>query len=243
MTAVVLLPGMDGTGALFAEFVTGLGNDCTPIIVSYPGKQALGYHALTEWARPHLPTDRPFVLPGESFSGPVAIALAASRPAGLAGLVLCCSITRNPLPLLHPLRGLTRLLPLKASLAGLIAPFLLGRFSTAHLRAAVRHALNDVAADTLRHRLREVLEVDFSERLKDVLVPVLYLQATEDRVVPSSAAVYLSKLAPTVRVESIEAPHLLLQAQPAEAARIVAEFAREATAVYRGNDYPGRSSG
>ena len=89
---------MDGTGELFADFIAALHDAVVPLVVSYPKGQVLDYEALTEFARASIPFDRPFVLLGESFSGPVAIALAAFRPPGLRGLILCCSFARNPVP-------------------------------------------------------------------------------------------------------------------------------------------------
>jgi pimeloyl-ACP methyl ester carboxylesterase len=103
--ALVLLPGMDGTASLFSEFSTALGAEFEVIPVSYPSDVPLGYRELEQVARAALPEDKPFVLLGESFSGPIAIAIAASSPPGLLGLVLCCSFARNPLPLVATLRS------------------------------------------------------------------------------------------------------------------------------------------
>ncbi|UUZ51553.1 alpha/beta hydrolase [Massilia sp. B-10] len=49
--------------------------------------------------RSRLPPAEPYFLLGESFSGPVAIALAAERPPMLLGLILSCTFARNPLPI------------------------------------------------------------------------------------------------------------------------------------------------
>jgi pimeloyl-[acyl-carrier protein] methyl ester esterase len=78
MTALVLLPGMDGTGALRSEFVTALAPAIQSIVVSYPAERALGYIELEAVVRSKLPSDRSYVLLGESFSGPIAIAIAAN---------------------------------------------------------------------------------------------------------------------------------------------------------------------
>jgi pimeloyl-[acyl-carrier protein] methyl ester esterase len=232
MTAIVLLPGMDGTGDLFTEFAAALGDDVLPITVCYPKEQALDYSALVEFVRPQLPTDRPFVLLGESFSGPVAVSLAALKPAGLMGLILCCSFVRNPIPLLRPIKMLTAVMPIHSALVGCIAPFLFGEFSSPHLRAALHRALDRVPAATLRARLRSVLDVDFSDKLQEISVPTLYLQAMGDRVVPPSAAQYIETLMPAVQIVSLEAPHLLLQTLPVQAATIVRKFLHETAMTF-----------
>lgn len=62
---LVLLPGMDGTGRLFAPFVEALGGALETRVVRYPPRAALDYAALEPIARAAMPSDRPFVLLGE----------------------------------------------------------------------------------------------------------------------------------------------------------------------------------
>ena len=45
---VLLLPGMDGTGQLFAEFLTTLPPTLTATVVSYPTKKFLSYSDLLQ---------------------------------------------------------------------------------------------------------------------------------------------------------------------------------------------------
>src|SRR5262245_21849903 len=100
MVALVLLPGMDGTAKLPEEFVAALGPTVEATVVSYPTDRAMGYPELESLVRSRLPVDRPYVLLGESFSGPIAISIAGSCPAGLRALILCGSFARNPRPVL-----------------------------------------------------------------------------------------------------------------------------------------------
>jgi pimeloyl-[acyl-carrier protein] methyl ester esterase len=130
---------MDGTGELFAPLVAALGDAAVPLVIAYPPDQVLGYAALTEWVRARLPCDRPYVLLGESFSGRVAIALAASRPPGLLGLILSCSFSRNPTPFLRPFKHLLGALPVSASALRVIAPLLVGAGSSRLLSALAPH--------------------------------------------------------------------------------------------------------
>jgi hypothetical protein len=57
-------------------------------------------------------------------------------------------------------------------------------------------------------------------------LPVLYLRAAEDRLVPRSAAAVLT-MAPQIRLIDIEGPHFLLQARPSATAAHVEAFLRE----------------
>src|SRR5512146_2059759 len=100
MVALVLLPGLDGTGLLFSDFAASFGPDVKIIVVSYPTDAAIGYSELESIARSFLPNDQPFFLLGESFSGPIAISIAASPPSGQLGLILRCSFARSPRPAL-----------------------------------------------------------------------------------------------------------------------------------------------
>ena len=62
MTCLVLLPGMDGTGSLFSQFVAALGAPIKPVVVAYPPDQVLDSVQLEAHARERLPASEPFVL-------------------------------------------------------------------------------------------------------------------------------------------------------------------------------------
>src|SRR5689334_18272732 len=94
---LVLLPGLDGTGVLFRPFLKLLPSSIEPIVVAYPPRQALGYDELLPLVRSTLPKNKPFVLLGESFSGPLSLRIAAERPIDLKGLILAGSFISCPL--------------------------------------------------------------------------------------------------------------------------------------------------
>ena len=116
---LVLLPGMDGTGELFDPFLASISGSFEPIVVDYPPNESFGYERLEEVARANLPADGPYVLLAESFSGPIAISIAASVPKGLVALVLCCHfflvVHGLSVYLGHPLLGFLFLLLLVQS--------------------------------------------------------------------------------------------------------------------------------
>src|SRR5688500_11525020 len=128
MIALVLLPGLDGTGFLFESFVAAIGKSAEVIVVSYPPDNELDYISLEQLVRSRLP-DRPSVLLAESFSGPIAISIAASPPSGLRGLILSCSFARNPVPFPALAKLLLKILSPFPPPLWLLNFLLLGRFS------------------------------------------------------------------------------------------------------------------
>ena len=213
-----MLPGMDGTGELFAPFIAALGGEFDVRVVRYPGDHCGGYEQLEALARAAIPSDRPYVLLGESFSGPIAISIAASAPGRLQGLVLCCTFARSPRPGLAVLKGLFGVIPLKALPASWLVD--------TRMRAPFKAALRLVSSAALKARMRAVLAVDVSDRLEKCAVPILYLRATRDWLVPRAAATLVAQLKPATAVTEFDAPHFLLQTVPEQAAREVAAFVR-----------------
>lgn len=221
---LVLLPGMDGTGSLFDPLLQALDPRWPVQVLRYPGDQPLDYPALVERVIAQLPTARRFILLGESFSGPVAVSVAARQPQGLIGLVLCSSFVRNPRPRLAPLQPLLKVLPVQRLPFWPLDALLLGGFSTPSLRQAVAAAIAQVTPPVLQARLQAVISVDLCQALASTRVPLLYLRARRDRLVPQSASALVLQWRSDARLAEIEAPHCLLQAAPAEAAAHLQQF-------------------
>jgi pimeloyl-[acyl-carrier protein] methyl ester esterase len=224
MSTLVLLPGMDGTGALFDFLLPHLPGDLTPKVIRYPADAALSYKELTNLVIAQLPT-QPFVLLGESFSGPVALAV-AERVAP-AAVILVCTFATNPRPSLGTIKPLIGWLPSPRRFIGPLAVALMGKHRTPALRSALARSLESVAPAVLRHRAASALSVDARSCLANLQCPVLYLQAAQDRVVPRSCAQEVRRIQPATKVVQIEGPHFLLQSQPAAAARAIEHFLRE----------------
>lgn len=220
---------MDGTGDLFAPFVAVLDKRIAAVVVRYPVSEPLTYQQLLSRVRDILPGDEPFFLLGESFSGPIALSIAAEQPAGLRGVILCASFMRNPMPGLQWLRRFTGVFPFGALPGCLLALPLLGRSSSRQLRTLLSNAVRKVSPLVLQRRMHEVLAVDVTATVKEIRAPMLYLQATQDLLVPRTAATLLHGLQPALRITTFKAPHMLLQVVPAEAARIVESFVAQYT--------------
>mgnify|MGYP001267677115 CR=1 FL=1 len=225
LPSLVLLPGLDGTGLLFGPLLGALPSAVSPIVVSYPADKLLCYSELLPLVLGALPTDRPFVLLGESFSGPLAVMAAAARPAGLVGVVLCASFIRNPHPYVPSVLAaavrspVLRLLPQFSQVKALLAGY-----SSPSLRSLTREALARVAPAVLAGRIREVLRVNVAQQLRACTVPILYVRARSDFVVPAWNITAIRKVCPGLQVVSLPGPHMVLQASAKAAAVALTHF-------------------
>ena len=218
---VILLPGLDGTGELLAEFAAALAPEFDPSVLPYPPDRVLDYPQLTAWVRERLPRDEPFALVAESYSGPVALALAAERPADLVGVVLCASFAKAPRPRWGPLLGLMPLAALGRLPLILLMPLLMGRWSSRRWAGRVHAALRGVAPAVLRQRLRDVTTVDLASCIGRIACPLLYLRASRDRLVGADNWQLIRDASRHAVCIEIEGPHFLLQAKPRECAAAI----------------------
>lgn len=226
MTALVVLPGLDGLANLSSAFVESARPSFDSVVaVSYPPDQALSYAELDAFVRESLPRKTPYVLLGQSFSGPIALSIAASQPPGLMGLVLSTTFSQSPLPWLSPLASLARIAPVRSLPRALLSWWLLGRWATPQLESALQSSLEAVKPSVLRSRAASALRVNVSSRLKSISTPVLYLRASNDRLLSRAAGARIVGVLPRAEVADVAGPHLLLQASPAACADIVARFA------------------
>ncbi len=213
---VVALPGLDGTGLLFADFVRSCPPGFAVRVMEYPRDRFLGYRELLPLVRGRLPMQSDFVILGESFSGPLAVMLAAERPPGLRAVVLAATFVRRPRPLWVGVLPWRLLLRLRSP--GLLFRWLLaGREATPALLRQLREVRRAVAANVLAARIREVLKVDAVRELRQIAVPVLYLQGAGDRLIRPRALGAIRRAKPEVIVARLAAPHMVLQTAPKEA--------------------------
>ena len=159
-------------------------------------------------------TDRDYVLVAESFGGPLALRLAASKPPHLCAVVLVCSFACSPLSLSQKLvvPAVARALPSSPRWA--VRKLLVGDYAADATVDAVRAALSKVPPHVLRARFATLASCDETEAYLRCWAPMFYLQATRDRLLPASALARLEYLRPGLVVERIDAPHLLLQRAP-----------------------------
>jgi pimeloyl-ACP methyl ester carboxylesterase len=217
---------MDGTGLLFEPILRLWTESAPAIVVSYPSDRVLGYEQLQSYVVSLLPAAEPYVLIAESYSGPIAARIAATRPPMLRGVVLSATFIRRPRgwigdwsrcfigPYLFRQRWTHGIAETLLKWQGL---------SEEQIKLVVG-ALEHVRPDVLVARLKEALDVEAFEELSECRVPVLCLYAERDLVLADRCHELIGQANPKVKLVGLDTPHFLLQAKPAEALHEIQMF-------------------
>lgn len=226
MPKLVLLPGMHGTGELFRDFAAALPPELPAQVVEYPNDVFLTYAELEKLVRSRVP-DEPYVIVAESYSSVVAILFAATRPVGLKGLVLSAGFATSPM------RGWLRrvclcLLPVmpRLPIPKMAAGYLFQSKPPNDLQLRVQDAVASASPLVLKERARAALTCNALEELRDIRVPVLFLQARHDRLVDAVCLDEIQRAKPDVEAMVLDSSHMLLQQLPRRTAEIVTNFVR-----------------
>jgi pimeloyl-ACP methyl ester carboxylesterase len=217
---------MDGSGELLAEFAKELSGRLHFEIIGYPPDLALGYEDLSAYVLPKLPKKRPFVLLGESFGGPLALTVAAGKPHGLVGVILCASFAKFPVGAVRALGPLVKLGPAQLPLP-LLSWVLLGPWATSSWRARIAQGIGRLSPSVRRARVVAALGVDLLPAVGELTMPLLCIRATEDRLVWGGAGRALVASARIAQLIDVRAPHFVLQSAPKECAEAVVSWVQE----------------
>lgn len=185
---IVLLPGLDGTGHLFAPIQKTLEPDFQTLVFSYPTDELLAYDALVSNVQRDLPKT-PFVIVAESFSGPIALKVAVRKPQGLQALVLSTSFAANPRPwlsfLFSSFIGAWCFRPQMP--AWMIRSLMAGPDAPPELCRAIQASVKAVTPQVMAARLHQVVREDATAALQNCPVPIFYLNGTKDRLLGNNA--------------------------------------------------------
>jgi pimeloyl-ACP methyl ester carboxylesterase len=156
------------------------------------------------------------VIIAESYSGPVAIHLAAKRPSGLRAVVLVSSIVHRPCGRIGSLAAqfispawFDSLAPdwaLKWLLADSTAP--------RDVLPTLKKAIASVKPAVLAARLKDALTVGVRDLLARCTTRVVCITAKADRILGQRSSRKLSLTLPRTVVVMLNGPHLLLQCAP-----------------------------
>lgn len=219
---------MDGTADLYSGLMKNLSGSWRVTSQMYPRDVKTSYSQLLQMLQFQTAEDAPFLLVAESYSTPLAIQFAATSPKNLKGLVLCAGFATCPV--VGWRKVVTKLLqPVLFHLPltdFALDHFLLGPDAEESLRAVVRKAVTSVKPSVLSARLRSILNCDARKELRQIDVPIWYIQAQQDLLVGPHSLEEILRENRTVQVETIRGPHLLFQREPRRTAEVIDSLAR-----------------
>jgi pimeloyl-[acyl-carrier protein] methyl ester esterase len=226
-TTLVLLPGLDGTEVFFKPLLAALPKWIKPLVVTYPTSGANHYSDLLTVVRAAVEDSKEFYVLGWSFSGPLALMLAAKERSKVTGVILCASFIRAPLPGLSWLRF--AITPPVVHCVRLMrrTRLLFYNRSTDILRGDRAATLARVPSRILAIRAQAILALDARGCLRGCPRPVLYLAGSRDKVVPRRNAEEVVREFPSTKVVTIDGPHLALYTNPGAAVDAIVGFMRE----------------
>lgn len=223
MPRLVLLPGLNGSSALFAPLLAHLNPALEVQTLDLPAEGSQNHEQLADRLLGEL-GNTAFVLLGESFSGPLAYHLALRQPPGLRGVIFAASFLNKP----HPLLALSKYLPLPRWLlrqSSLLRLFCVNGQASATLLQALREEIQKLPQSLLRARLQSLNQLQ-KPRLQ-LELPVLHLLPMQDRLAMRQAQINLRSYCKLLTEVTLDGPHFLLQSQPQACAQAIQRFMAE----------------
>lgn len=224
---LVLLPGLDGTEVFFRPLLAALPEWVKPVVITYPASVA-NYPDLLALVLATVDDAQDFYVLGWSFSGPLALMLAAKERSKVKGVILCASFVRCPRPGFVWLRFAVAAPVVHLVRLARRAPLLLSSDSTDEYWRDKAATWIRVPSRVLAARARAILALDARECLRGCLPPVLYLAGSRDRVIPRRNVDEIMKELPSTKVVTVDGPHLALYTNPTAAARAIVKFINDA---------------
>lgn len=222
-----LLPGLDGTGRLYAPLSAELADVAEVDVLSYDGTRFQDYPSLADTLAQAVQRQGDVVLVAESFAGPLGVLLAQRHPDRIRALVMAASFVRSPVPFSRIGAAILQRVPAVAPPLFALERVLAGSGLPLTLHAEFDAIVRSIPLQVLRQRALAALRVDVREHLASLDMPVLYLEARHDRLIRPPAGREVLRLARQARHAVIDAPHFLFQMAPRAAAAGIRTFLGE----------------
>ncbi|MBA2126923.1 alpha/beta hydrolase [Hyphomicrobium methylovorum] len=227
-TEIVLLPGLDGTGQLFDRLERDLSPRLTVTAVSYPNDASLGYAGYSKLVC-ELIGKRNVILLGESFSGPVAVRVAAQLGQQIESVVLAATFLKYPYPG-WLLRRAARVDP-ETTPVRLRNRVLMGSYGDPELEAKVDGIVRNLSRPVRAARLCAIADIDVRDDFTALKVPVLALHGRQDLLIRRTPIQRAVSRKGGARMIVLPAAHMLLQTRARECAAEILSFVSSYTAA------------
>ena len=229
---IVLLPGLNGTAGLFKPLMDSAPSQYRVRAITYPTHRKCSYQELLYQLMDTLDDiEGPYVLLGESFSGPLSLMAAYQRPAGLLGVILVATFVIPPnskvarvvpwemgFSLHKPLHSVMEWLGLDMTYQAQEPSQPLS------LLTALSVELQKVSPLVLADRMQSIFSVDVRKELAAIDVPLRYFKGVRDIIVPKKNSEIIQEINPKVSCIDFDVDHFLLQKKPIEAWREISSF-------------------
>lgn len=215
------MPGLDGTGKLYAPLVPYLEPHFALTFVTYPDLDSFEDYILC--AQNQLPAEPDFSLLAESFSGPVAMSLMVQQPGEIGPSILASTFARSPLA---TLTRMASSVPGHIFSIGALNDFCMDVYASdeednSETQPLPLNVTEQIDGALLKHRISVFSRIDVSALLPNIQTPILHLHGRRDRIVSENDAQMIENNLPNVERVDIDAPHLLLQTQPQQCSELI----------------------
>ncbi|MEM9185060.1 MAG: hypothetical protein AAGB00_01025 [Planctomycetota bacterium] len=208
----LVLPGLNGAAGMLSPFCEAAPATHHVAALDLPTNLST-YASMADHFDRRVAEGGAALLVAESFSGPLAVMLAARHPSAVRAVVLAASFVTSPMPSFARLLPWSLLLRVRVSSTA-ERKSMLGDDCTASQVEALRSATRAVPVRTLAGRIRQMIDADEADRLRRLTCPVVYLRAAAERRIPDRCVEAIRHQARNPTVHTIDGPHLLLENRP-----------------------------
>jgi pimeloyl-ACP methyl ester carboxylesterase len=195
-----------------------------PLALNYPRAGPHGYRALLDIVRSQLADVSRYVVLASSFSGPLAVMLAAAEPRRVQGMILAATFVSSPSLLLARMRVAVRTPLVAAIRLTRRLPIWILRSQQDALRIAKQETWSRVGARELAARARAALAADVRDALSRCQQPVLSVTYDADEVVSPRCGDEIRRYCTHARHVTLPGGHLAVFHDPEPLAAQIVRF-------------------
>lgn len=225
-----MLPGMDGTGELFEDFLQCYSGEV--MVLRLPTQDDQSYASIAKIVSSELP-DSDFILLVESFSGGLVEHL-MNEP-HLRGVIFVASFISGPNRLMLFLariapKNLLTYMPGSRAITNLL--FLGADYGRSEYLKFVR-VVRSIKSQCLNKRITAMLELK-SPSVTEIDLPCVYIMPNQDRLISKRKFEEISRIFANNKLFRLDGPHFILQAKPKQCAELVASAVHHITRTFNG---------
>ena len=231
METLLLIPGMDGTGILFDEFLREAPQNVEIYPVALPLNDNFSYLEYALYIEDFIKVNglngKRITIVAESFSGAIAFELLKTGRVKVKRLILVASFLTIP----SLLSRFSALVPIglmqRTKLPKwLLSKVLYGRQVSDDVISQFQLAIKTVSENTLIHRLKLIRSLKTPN--EKILVPVTYIQPKKDFLVSSKAVLNIASISSDFTRHRVNGGHFILQSNPSACWQIMTDlFSKE----------------